>query len=187
MGFNFNSWIRISIPTNPTTYPDPATQINTDPYRSGSVILTSLKDVGCSYRQRSTETDLKYNTVSVVRTYNTVDLNGTTRMTYSSVPATLDCSWSTYLDNLCDVFGDDADVALDDLDGIGEDVTDQLLDLLLEGGGEEHTLPVGPHVVTQGSNLRTAMLGSKLKASDQWKEEKKSFTFLKTNVPDPDP
>jgi hypothetical protein len=112
-------------------------------------------------------------------------------MTYSSVSATLDRTWSTYLDNLCDVFGDDADVALDDLDGIGEDVTGQLLDLLLEGGGEEHTLPVGPHVVAQGSNLRTAMLDSKLeKASDQTAEKKKnlgfsSVQFPKTIVPDP--
>ncbi len=119
----------------------------------------------------------------MVRTYNTVDLNGTTRMTYSSVSATLDCTWSTYLDNLCDVFRDDADVALDDLDGIGEDVTGQLLDLLLEGGGEEHTLPVGPHVVTQGSNLRTAILDTKLKkASDQTAEKKRKPRVFFTPV-----
>ena len=59
----------------------------------------------------------------------------------------------SYLDHLGDVLRDHADIALHNLDGIRENVPGQLLDLLLEGGGEEHTLPVRPHVVTQGSNL----------------------------------
>ena len=58
-----------------------------------------------------------------------------------------------YLDNLSNIFTGHADFTLHNLYGVSQRVTGQLLDPLLEGGGEEGALAVGADMVADGPNL----------------------------------